>query len=74
MLRNIKNKISTSYDDFVGFVKPLISEVQKKQIRKLINFKFKKHPRYNLDGKRLKNIENFIQVGIKELLDWFIKN
>ncbi len=64
-----KTRYPAAYDNFVNFVKPLMSEVQKKQVRKLINFKFKKHPRYNLDSKRLKNIENFIQVRIKELLD-----
>ena len=64
-----KTRYPAAYDNFVDFVKPLMSEVQKKQVRKLINFKFKKHPRYNLDSKRLKNIENFIQVRIKELLD-----
>ena len=64
-----KTRLPAIYDDYVGFVKPLLKEVHKKQIRKLINFKFKKHPRYNLDDYRLKKLEEFIQIRIRELLD-----
>ncbi len=50
-------------------VKQFISERQKSQLRKMINFKFKKHPRYNLTQKRLIKIENFLQKRIHELLE-----
>ena len=32
------------------------------------NFKFKRHSRYNLDKKRLRIIERFIQVRVQEIL------
>ena len=41
---------------------------QIEKIKKLINFKFKKHSKYNLPNKRLKLIEKFIQIRIQELL------
>jgi hypothetical protein len=41
---------------------------QKDMLRKLFEFKFKKHPRYNLDDKRLRIIEKFINDRAKELL------
>ena len=64
-----KTRTPAAYVGFVEFVKPLMGSVQKAQLRKLINFRFKKHPRYNLNDKRLKNIEKFIQLRVKELLD-----
>ena len=55
--------------DFIEFIKPLIDNHAKKNIRKLINFKFEKHPTYNLSAKRLRVIEGFIQRRVKQLLE-----
>lgn len=49
---------AVSYEEIV---KAFISDRQKAQLRKLINFKFKKHSRYNLSSERLKIIEGFLQ-------------
>ena len=53
---------------FVAFAKETMSKRQKDMLRKLLEFKFKKHPRYNLDDKRLKIIEKFVGDRVKELL------
>ena len=45
----------------------LTPELQEK-VRHLVNFKFKKNPRYNLDNKRLKLIEKQIQKRARILL------
>lgn len=58
-----------SYEDVV---KNFISDRQRAKLRKLINFKFKLHPRYNLPKGRLKIIEQFIGQRVRELLE--IKN
>ena len=50
-------------------VREFITERQRAQLRKLINFKFKKHSRYNLPANRLKTIEKFMQKRIQELLN-----
>lgn len=58
-----------SYEDVV---KNFISDRQRAKLRKLINFKFKLHSRYNLSKARLKTIEQFLQQRVRELLE--IKN
>ncbi len=55
-----------SYDELID---KFLTHRQKDKLRCLINFKFKKHSRYNLPEKRLKQIEKFIQVRVRELLD-----
>lgn len=65
----VKTRMPRTYTDFISFVKPLLKEKHKRQIRALINFKFKKHSRYNLEDYKLRQIEKFIQIRIKELLD-----
>ncbi len=49
-------------------VKQFVTERQKSQLRKMINFKFKKHSRYNFPRKRLETIEKFLQKRTQELL------
>lgn len=70
---NISNYISTrqpaTYQDFISFVKPLMTVRQKDKLRKLINFKFDKHTRYKLSNKRLKQLEKIIQERVILLLD-----
>ncbi len=68
LLEYAKTRTSQMHMDFVSSIKPLITERQKEKIRKLINFKFKKHSKYNLSNKRIKLLEKFIQIRIQELL------
>ena len=56
------------YSDFVQTAKTYMTKSQIEKIKKLINFKLKKHSKYNLNDKRLKLIEKFIQLRIQELL------
>jgi len=71
-LKNIdayaKTRLMATSQDFITFAKEVISKEQKKKLRLLINFKFKKHSRYNLPANRLKIIEEFIQKRVQELL------
>lgn len=61
--------LGVSYEDVV---KNFISDRQRAELRKLINFKFKLHPRYNMPKERLNAIEKFLQQRVRELLT--IKN
>lgn len=54
--------------DFVAFAQEIIGTQQKQKLRKLINFKFKKHSKYNLPAAHLKKIEVFIQNRVQTLL------
>lgn len=56
------------YDDFIRTAKKAMTASQKEKLRKLLGFKFKKHPRYNLPNKRLRMIERLIQKRVQELL------
>ena len=54
---------------FEDIVKAFISDRQRSQLRKLINFRFKKHPRYNLPAKRLQALEKMIQKRVRDFLE-----
>lgn len=57
------------YDDFIGTAKEVLTPKHREGLRHLMNFKFKKHSRYNLPEKRLKVIEKMIQKRAQMLLD-----
>lgn len=57
------------YDDFVAEAKSVMSPELTEKVRRLVNFKFKKNPRYNLPDKRLKLIEKQIQKRVREFLE-----
>lgn len=57
------------YDDFVAEAVSVLSHEQKNNLRKLLNFKFKRHSRYNLSKDRLTMIERIIRNRAKEILD-----
>ena len=56
------------YDDFIGTAKTVLTQKHREGLRKLLEFKFKKNPRYNVPDKRLKMLEKMIQARAKELL------
>lgn len=56
------------YDDFIAEAKSVMTPELQEKVRHLVNFKFKKNPRYNLDNKRLKLIEKQIQKRVRILL------
>ncbi len=57
------------YDDFIGTAKKVLTAEHRKELRKLLDFKFKRHPRYNLPKERLALIEKQIQKRAQELLE-----
>lgn len=48
--------------------KHYMADSQRRKLRRLQNFKFKKHPRYNWSNKHLKTVENVIQERVAILL------
>ncbi len=56
------------YDDFIGTAKQVLSNRHRDGLRRLLDFRFKRHSRYNLDSKRLKLIEEQIHKRAMELL------
>lgn len=52
----------------------LIDAEMKEKARKLINFKFEKHEKYNLNDNRLRALEDFVQSRVEKILNYDIKN
>lgn len=63
-----KSRLPALGGSYEEVVKNFITERQRAKLRKMINFKFKLHPRYNLPKERLKAIEQFLQIRVQELL------
>lgn len=56
------------YDDFIGTAKRVLDAQLKQMLRKLLDFRFKKHSRYNLPEKRLRMMERQIQKRARMIL------
>lgn len=56
------------YDDFLGTAKAVLTNKYREGLRKLIDFEFKRHSKYNLPDERLKAIGKQIQHRAKILL------
>lgn len=54
---------------FESVCREVIGRHQAAQLRRLIGFKFKRHPSINLPEERLQIIENHIEARVRELLD-----
>ena len=57
------------YDNFLGTAKGVLTPELRENLRHLLTFRFKKHPRYNLPAKRLRMIEKQVQKLARVLLD-----
>lgn len=56
------------YDDFILEAKKVLTKEHIEHLRKLLQFKFKKHSRYNLPDQRLKYLEKRIHERVQMLL------
>ncbi len=57
------------YDDFIGTAKKVLTAEHKGYLRSLLNFQFRKNPKYNLLEERLELIEKVIHKRVQILLD-----
>lgn len=56
------------YDDFIGTARAVLTPAHREGLRRLLNFRFKRHPRYNLPPQRLKLLEQEVQRRARLLL------
>ncbi len=56
------------YDDFIGTARSVLNNRHRAGLRRLLDFRFERHSRYNLDRRRLKLIEGQIHKRAAELL------
>ncbi|MBQ9765374.1 MAG: XRE family transcriptional regulator [Lachnospiraceae bacterium] len=64
-----KTLLPCVYDDFIGTAKQVLSVKHREGLRRLLDFRFKKHSRYNLEPERLKLIEEQVHIRAKMLLE-----
>ena len=57
------------YDDFIADAKPLLTHEHRNGLRKLLDFRFKRHRRYNLPKERLTLIESVVHEQARKLLE-----
>ena len=57
------------YDDFIGTAKAVLTPEHKEGLRKLLNFRFKRHSRYNRPSKHLTLIEKQVRERARRLLE-----
>ena len=63
-----KTRVPATYSDFIELAQQLMGHSQKEKLRRLINFKFKKHPRYNWRDSRWRILSEVIKRRVKALL------
>ncbi len=56
------------YDDFVTEAKAVVTHAQRNALRRLLDFKFKRHPRHNWNPKRLAMVEKMVSEQAMALL------
>ena len=57
------------YDTFVSEAKAVITHEQRNALRKLLDFKFKRHPRHNWSNQRLTMVEKMLSERVRDILD-----
>jgi len=57
-----------TYDDFIGTAQKILTSEHRKGLRRLLNFRFKRHARYNLPAERLNLLEKQVQARAAQLL------
>lgn len=57
------------YNDFIGAAKDVLAPRHRAGLRRLLEFKFRRHSRYNLPPQRLKLIEQLVQERARMLLE-----
>lgn len=56
------------YDDFIGTAKAVLSARHREGLRRLLEFRFKRHGRYNLPKDRLETLETLVRERARFLL------
>ena len=63
-----KTRVPATYSDFIELAQQLMGHEQREKLRRLINFKFKKHSRYNWKEERLVALSKLIGYRVSLIL------
>ena len=68
MRKYAKTLLPCVYDDFVAEAKSCLSHEHRNSLRKLLDFRFKRHLHYNLDENRLNMLEKMVSRRARDIL------
>lgn len=68
ILKYAASQLPCVYDDFIKEAKPLLTHEHRNSLRKLLDFRFKRHRLYNLLKQRLELIETVVHEQARKLL------
>lgn len=68
VLKYANTQLPRVYDDFINEAKPLLTHEDRRNLRKLLEFRFARHSRYNLPKERLALIETAVHEQARKLL------
>ena len=66
--KNAAGQLPCVYDDFIEEAKPLLTHEHRNNLRKLLDFRFRRHRLYNLPEQRLELIEAVVHQQARKLL------
>lgn len=69
MRKYAKTLLPCVYVDFIKEARSVMAHPMRNSLRKLLNFKFKRHPQYNWNKERLTMVEKLVSDRVKEILD-----
>lgn len=72
MWRYASGLMPSVYDSVVAEAKPLLTHWDRNRIRSLLDFRIKRHSRYNLPSERLALLEKNISHRAGELLEYIL--
>jgi hypothetical protein len=64
----LATRLPKAYDDYIGTARKYMSSEDHNKVKRLLGFKFQRHPQHNLDDERLTYIEQMVQGQVKKLL------
>lgn len=65
----VATRTPAAYQNFMEYIRPLITKRQKDKVRKLLDFAFDKSSRYKLPNNRLRKLEQLVQSRAVEILN-----
>jgi hypothetical protein len=64
----LATRLPKAYDDYIGTARNFMSTEDAAKVKRLVGFKFQRHPQHNLPEERLTFLEQMVQGQVKKLL------
>jgi hypothetical protein len=64
----LATRLPKAYDDYIGTARKYMNADDAQKVKRLVGFKFQRHPEHNLSEERLAYIEQMVQGQVQKLL------